>query len=70
MAAPVRDAEQAVQLAAAISRTGLDPWDAHVAAVAHESVCPILTLDEGKWRQHVSDFDEPPHIMEIAVPEG
>ena len=32
MAAPVRDAEQAVRLADVIARTGLGPWDAHVAA--------------------------------------
>jgi predicted nucleic acid-binding protein len=48
MVAPLRDAEQAVRLAAVIARTGLDPWDAHAAAVADASVCPILTLDAAK----------------------
>jgi predicted nucleic acid-binding protein len=68
-AAPLRDAEQAARLAAVIARTGLDPWDAHVAAVADASVCPILTLDAGKWRQHPGDLDEPLHIIEIADPD-
>jgi predicted nucleic acid-binding protein len=67
--APLRDAEQAARLAAVIARTGLDPWDAHVAAVADASVCPILTLDAGKWRQHSGDLDEPLHIIEIADPD-
>ena len=50
MAAPVRDTEQAVRLAAVITRTGLGAYDAHVAAVADAAVCPILTLDGAKWR--------------------
>jgi predicted nucleic acid-binding protein len=66
--APLRDAEQAVRLAAVIARTRLDPWDAHAAAIADASVCPILTLDAPKWRQHASDLDEPLHIIEIADP--
>jgi hypothetical protein len=40
-----------------------------VAAVADASVCPILTLDAGKWRQHSGELDEPLHIIEIADPE-
>jgi predicted nucleic acid-binding protein len=67
--APLRDAEQAARLAAVIARTGLDPWDAHVAAVADASVCPILTLDAPKWRQHSGDLEEPLHIIEIADPD-
>jgi predicted nucleic acid-binding protein len=66
MTAPVADAEQAVKLAEVISRTGLDPWDAHVAAVADAAICPILTLNGEKWRQHATDLDEPLHIIEIA----
>ena len=69
MAAAVRDAEQAVRLAEVIARTGLDPWDAHVAAVADASVCPILTLDAAKWREHAGDLDEPLHFVEIADPD-
>jgi predicted nucleic acid-binding protein len=68
IAAPLQGAEQAVRLAAVISRTGLDPWDAQVAAVADASVCPILTLDASKWQQHAGDLDEPLHIIEIADP--
>ena len=67
--APLRDAEQAARLGAVIARTGLDPWDAYVAAVADASVCPILTLDAAKWRQHSGDLDEPLHIIEIADPD-
>jgi hypothetical protein len=48
---------------------GLNPWDAHVAMVADAEVCPILTLDGAKWRQHVRDLDEPLHVIEIDDPE-
>ena len=68
MIAPLRDAEQAVRLAAVIARTGLGPWDAHVAAVADAAVCPILTLDPAMWREHAADLDEPLHVIEIADP--
>lgn len=68
--APVRDAEQAMALAAVISKTGLDPWDAHVAAVADASICAILTLDGAKWRRHAHDLDEPLHFVEIADPDS
>ena len=67
--APLRDAEQAAGLAAPISRTGLDPWHAHVAFVADASVCPVLTLDAAKWHQHERDLDDPLHIIEIADPD-
>jgi predicted nucleic acid-binding protein len=66
--APLKGSEQAARLAAVISRTGLDPWDAHVAAIADASVCPILTLDGAKWRQHETDLDERLHYLEIAEP--
>jgi predicted nucleic acid-binding protein len=69
MVAPLRDAEQAAGLADVMARTGLDPWDAHVAAVADASVCPILTLNAAKWRAHVTDLDEPLHIVVIADPD-
>jgi predicted nucleic acid-binding protein len=67
--ADVRGAEQAVTLAEVIARTDLDPFDAHVAAVADAAVCPILTLNGEKWRQHAQDLDESLHIIEIADPE-
>lgn len=66
--APLQGVEQAAGLAAVIARTGLDPWDAHVAAVADAAVCPILTLDAAKWRQHSDDLDDPLYIIEIADP--
>jgi predicted nucleic acid-binding protein len=69
MVAPLRDTEQATRLAAIIARTGLDPWDAHVAAVADASICPIATLDAAKWREHARDLDEPLYFVEIADPE-
>jgi hypothetical protein len=69
MVAPLRDTEQALALASVIAQTGLDPWDAHVAAVADTSVCPILTLDGAKWREHARDLDEPLHFIEIAEPD-
>src|SRR6202453_1591715 len=69
MTAALLDAEQAVRLAAVIARTGLDPWDAHVAAVADASVCPILTLDAAKWQEHARDLDEPLHFVEISDPD-
>jgi predicted nucleic acid-binding protein len=66
--APLNGAEQAARLADAIARTGLDPWDAHAAAIADVAICPILTLNAGKWRPHVADLDEPLQIIEIADP--
>jgi predicted nucleic acid-binding protein len=67
--AALLDAAQATRLAEVISMTGLDPWDAHVAAVADASVCPILTLDGAKWREHENDLDERLHFIEIADPD-
>jgi predicted nucleic acid-binding protein len=67
--APLRDADQAAGLAAVIARTGLDPWDAHVAAVADAAICPILTLDAAKWHGLTPDPDSPLHIIEITDPD-
>ena len=39
-----------------------------MAAVADAAVCPILTLDPAKWRQHARDLDDPLHIIELADP--
>ena len=66
--APLRDAEQAAALATVAARTGLDPWDAHVAAVADAAICPILTVNAAKWRAHAAALDEPLHVIEIADP--
>jgi hypothetical protein len=67
--AALRSADQAARLAWVIARTGLDPWDAHVAAVADAAVCPVLTLDAGKWRQYGAGLDEPLHIIEVSDPD-
>jgi hypothetical protein len=69
MTAALRDAGQAVRLAAVIARTGLDPWDAHVAPVAAAAVCPILTHDATRWQEHAADLDEPLHVIQIADPD-
>ena len=67
MAHRVGDAEQdRARLAAVIAGTGLDPWDAHVAAVADAA---ILTVDGAKWRQYAERLGEPLHIIEIADPD-
>ena len=66
--APLSGAEQAARLADVITRTELDPWDAHVAAVADVAICPILTLDAAKWQQPSAELDEPLHVLEIADP--
>jgi predicted nucleic acid-binding protein len=67
--APLRGVEQAVRLADIIARTGLDPWDAHVAAIADVAIYPILTLTAAKWRQPSADLDEPLHIIEVSDPD-
>ncbi len=69
MAAPLTGAEQTARLASIMARTGLDPWDAHAAAIADAAICPILTLNAAKWQQPSADLDEPLHIVEIAEPE-
>ena len=38
--APLSGAEQAVRLADLVARTGVDPWTAHVAAIADVAICP------------------------------
>jgi hypothetical protein len=39
-----------------------------VAAVADVSVCPILTLDTAKWREHEEDLDQRLYFIEVADP--
>jgi predicted nucleic acid-binding protein len=67
--APLRGTEQAARLADIMAKTGLDPWGAHVAAIADVAIYPILTLDAAKWRQPSADLDEPLHIIEISDPD-
>ena len=66
--APLSGAEQAARLAHVLARTGLDPWDAHVAAIADVAVCPILTLDAAKWQEPSLALDDPLHVIEIIDP--
>lgn len=64
--APLSGAEQAARLAHLVARTGLDPWDAHAAAIADAAIYPILTLNAAKWEPPSADLDDPLHIIEIA----
>jgi predicted nucleic acid-binding protein len=66
--APLSGAEQAARLAHLVARTGLDPWDAHVAAIADVAISPILPLNAAKWEHASADLDDPLHIIEIADP--
>ena len=68
--APLRGAEQATRLAAIIARTGLDPWDAHTAAVADAAICPVLTLNPAKWREPAAALDAPLRVIEISDPNA
>jgi hypothetical protein len=68
LVAPLTSLDQAARLAVVITRTSLDPGEAHAASVADASICPILTLNGAKWRQHAGDLDETLHIIEIADP--
>jgi predicted nucleic acid-binding protein len=67
--APLQGVEQALALAAVMARTRLEPWDAHVAAIADAAICPIFTLDAAKWRQHSEDLNDRLYIVEIADPD-
>ncbi|WP_329087434.1 hypothetical protein [Streptosporangium sp. NBC_01469] len=67
--APLDGIHQAAKLADIMSATGLNAWDAHVAAIADVTVCPILTLDASKWVQPSRALDNPLHIIEIADPD-
>ncbi|MFC4116997.1 hypothetical protein [Nonomuraea zeae] len=66
--AGLREPEHGITLASVLSRTGLDWGDAHVAALADTSVCPILTLEGSHWSAAVRAFEEPLHVIEISDP--
>ncbi|GAA0436119.1 hypothetical protein Acor_55240 [Acrocarpospora corrugata] len=68
--APLRDTEQAELLAEVVVTTGLEVYEAHTAAIADISVCPILTMDASRWIDASTRLDEPLHIIEIRDPEG
>ncbi|GII31882.1 hypothetical protein [Planotetraspora mira] len=67
--APLEGIEQAAKIADLIGRTGLSPWDAHVAAIADVAICPILTLDAGKWNEASGPLEDPLFTIEIADPD-
>ncbi|MEO3809748.1 hypothetical protein ABGB17_12180 [Sphaerisporangium sp. B11E5] len=69
MAAPLHGVEQSVALAEVIAKTGLDAWDAHVAAIADVAVCQILTLDAARWAGPSHAMDNPLHVVEIRDPD-
>jgi hypothetical protein len=66
--AGLREPEHGIILASVLGRTDLDWGDAHVAALADTSVCPILTLDGSRWAAAIRAFDDPPHVIEISDP--
>jgi predicted nucleic acid-binding protein len=68
MSAPVADVGQALRLIEIAGKTGLDVCAAHVAAVADASICPILTLDAGRWRAASAALPDSLYIIEIADP--
>jgi hypothetical protein len=68
--ASLNDAEQATTLAVVMNLTGLAVWDAHVAAVADASVCPILTYDAAMWQEPARALEERLYVIEIAEPEA
>lgn len=53
-----------------VSEGGLDPWDAHVAAIADVAICPIRTLNVVKWQQPAAALDQPLHIIGVRDPGG
>ncbi|OPG12497.1 hypothetical protein [Microbispora sp. GKU 823] len=67
--APLDGIAQSAKLVDTMSITGLDIYDAHAAAIADVSVCPILTLDSDKWQQPSHALDSPLHVIEIADPD-
>ncbi|MFC0862390.1 hypothetical protein ACFHYQ_08780 [Sphaerimonospora cavernae] len=67
--APLDGITQSAKLTDTMAVTGLDVYDAHAAAIADVSICPILTLHAEKWRQPSRALDNPPHIIEITDPD-
>ncbi|MDF5755164.1 hypothetical protein [Spongiactinospora sp. TRM90649] len=66
--AGLRETEHGIALASVLGRTELDWGDAHVAALADTSVCPVLTLNGSHWTAAARAFDEPLHIIAIEDP--
>jgi hypothetical protein len=68
MFAPLGDMDQSLRLTDIASATGLDLPAAHVAAVAAESICPILTLDARRWKEASVHLDKPLYTIEVSDP--
>jgi hypothetical protein len=68
--APLDGVDQAADLVDMIAATGLDPWNAHVAAIANVSVCPILTMNAADWQEPSAALEHPLHSIEIAEPDN
>ncbi|WP_062349405.1 hypothetical protein [Herbidospora yilanensis] len=68
--APLDGVDQATDLVDMLIATGLEPWDAQVAAIANTSVCPILTMDASIWRACSAALDHPLHTIEVADPDA
>lgn len=66
--APLDGVHQAAKLADMMAVTGLDVYDAHVAAIADVAVCPILTLRGDKWQGPARALAQPLHVIEISDP--
>ncbi|WP_188191003.1 hypothetical protein [Nonomuraea sp. SYSU D8015] len=66
--AGAREPEHGTVLASVLDRRELGWGDAHVAAIADASVCPVLTLSRSHWEKAAQAFDEPLHIIQIANP--
>lgn len=69
LVAPLADAKQAVALAETARETGLGLDEAHVALIAHASVCPILTLDAKRWTEPSHAMPQRLHTLEICDPD-
>ncbi|WP_433501806.1 hypothetical protein ACQP1K_28980 (plasmid) [Sphaerimonospora sp. CA-214678] len=67
--APLDGIAQAAKLVDTMAATGLDVHDAHAAAIADVSICPILTLRAERWRRPSHAMDNPLHVIEIADPD-
>ncbi|GII52704.1 hypothetical protein Pth03_10930 [Planotetraspora thailandica] len=67
--APLDGIHQVAKLADVMAITGLDIYDAHVAAIADVAICPILTIDAVKWKGPARALEQPLHIVEIVDPD-
>jgi hypothetical protein len=63
--APLSGAQQTLNLAAMMARTGLDVHDARVAAIADVAILPIFTLNRATWEKASTTLDQPLRIREI-----